>query len=244
MVGFYLKDPGPSAAPIQTGNTRSLFLNDITWMGIRKGGDRFWAPFKQGGVWKLLPMRTDSTTIIASPFPVLGMNAVQGTPEVRGMTNNKKQLVLIVQDGAVAVADRLQYNDTDGTLLGSFALSDVPIGKSRQLVYLNHDYYVLRDAQEGLPDGAISVYDARGAFIRRWLLPAVPDEAPVYRGITTDGKNLYIIRTDTPNQVLLKFDTSGKLLRTYSFFSEGAEVPRGVITFDGRYLLTQTFVPG
>lgn len=246
MVGFFWKDP-KSGVEIQTGNTRTLFLHDFTWMGIRKGGERFWTFANFSGGWRLFSQREDMNALLQVPQPLIGLNTVQGNAVPRGLTNDKKHMVFVTHDTTLAVADRLQYNDINGNLLTSYALTDGLVNKLRQIVFLEHDYYIIREVDPDVDSGAVHIYSKTGVFIRSWLLPTVPPEfpQPTYRGITTDGKFLYINRVDQPSQVMLKFDVQGNLLRQYSLGSplDGLR-PRWPITFNGRYLLIQHFFLG
>lgn len=243
MVGFYWLDPR-SGQYIQTGNTRVFFSHDFTWQGIRKGGERFHTFAFFSGAFRLFSQREDLNDFLQSPQPPIGLNTVQGNAQPRGMTNIKKDLALITQDSTGAFGDRLQYNDLNGNLLSDHALSDNPIQRVHQIVSLEHDFYVIKNAGGDEPDGAVAVYGSDGSFIRQWLLPGTPPEFPdpIYRGITTDGKHLYVNRVDTPSEATLKFDVYGNLLRTYT-------VPVGLgnrwpISFNGRYLLVQLFNAG
>lgn len=214
-------------------NTVSNIGADHTWFGIRKGG-RLWARTQRVGAFELIvwydPQPALPKFIFAPAIPTYVTYAQAG------LTNNKKHFVISAVDlGSAVNVDRLQHVSYNGDDLGSYPVSDGSINRNRQLVYLEHDYYVL--GQE--PDSwYVKVYDARANFIRKWALFPHP-AGQAYGGITTDGKHLYfLVQGEFSNQHHLeKWTVRGELIWDFRLGPGDDQFWRSGLSFNGRYLL-------
>jgi len=235
--GWIWKEPGAPGWEVHLLNTESSFIFDVTWMGIRKGGRRFYA-LKNSSI-----VHVHTPEVVGPDYTLtLANDPVIVNPFPRGLTNNKKHFVSTVWDLTSATTDTLQYNDLQGRFIKGFQFSDGPIKKSRALVYLNHDFYVLQDGSNDPVASGLRVYDGRGKLIRIIALP----NGVFAKGITTDGKDLYLINTAGAGAgTILKIDVRGNVVDTHPIgVSTETEVTRWPLTFNGRYLLLNVFEGG
>lgn len=221
----YYKDPYEGDEfPADNTTNATGFLWDHTFFGIRKGGQRLYQleGLNVVRVHNLLTNGPDYANTLTFDSSIV-------TPRTRGLTNNKRNLVSIVWD-LNSGADSLHYHDLDGTGIHNHRLSDSPVKVCRALCYLEHEYYVIRFIGEG--GYGVYVYSSEGVYIRNWSLPS-----GTARGITTDGKHLYVTKIDAGSTSLWKLTVQGQLMRTYTFSVSADLLSLWPITFNGRYLI-------
>lgn len=217
---------------------------DHTWMGIRKGGERWFVLLEDDTLgWVLQEFR---------PFPSSGqpirtidlqVPSLPTTWNPLGVTNNKKHFIISSRDISAVAVDQLTYYDVDGNLLGEFPTSDALDRDIGRLVWLNHDFYVLADTGGDIR-WSCRVYDARAQLIRSFSLVGIAFNE-LARGITTDGKYLYVlVNSGAVNQRIIKYDVRGAVVDSgFASPGDGFNYQNG-ITFNGKYLLTRRIGPG
>lgn len=213
-------------------NTVSTVGNDHTWLGIRKGGTMWARTFRSGASEFIVLFDTEPALPLLISVPPIPTFVNYG---VAGLTTNKKNFVICAVDlGSAINVDHLHYVDFTGSGIVWFPVSDGSIGENRQLCYLEHDYYVVAAVEDGWQ---VKVYDSRATLIRSFTLNTLAANE-LYGGITTDGKDLYLL-------VLGEFSSSHRVEKwgVRGEFKGNRLAPGDVeryrtgLSFDGRYLL-------
>lgn len=231
---WYFFDPVDGKTIILDANDATGLTADITWIGNRKGGDRWYA---------LDNLDLAGWTIDAyRPFPSSGLPISKTTLQVPstpgnwapfGLANDKHGFMVASQDSTGTAADQFTFYDYAGNIIREVLCSDAPDRMNKQCVFLEHDYYVLSEAFETAYQ--IKKYDARGNLIlTRALFGIIGIENA--SGITTDGKHLYVSVSTQPTSRILKYGVDGKLLRIYNTPGDNLAFEQG-ITFNGRYIV-------
>lgn len=240
----YIDIPRNRKIQLPTGNPAGL-VRDIEWMGIRKGGDRWYALENQDGIgWAFVEYRPNTSTgqivahgIATPPTP--------GNFNPLGITNDKKGMVVSSRDQSGAQPDQLTFYDYQGNLLREAICSDAPDRDNSRLTFLEHDYYVA--AQEGGDaPWRIKVYDSNAELIRKFTLFGLTTQDSI-RGLTTDGKYLYVLVVRLSNHIfdrIVKVSVRGEQIASSWAVGDNQQYLNGV-TFDGLYLITRLdeFIP-
>jgi len=220
-------------------NKTTSEIRDIEWMGIRKGGERWHNLGRDdSGLWAIEECRPTHTS---NPIVrhVLEIPSAPGNWNPLGITNDKKSVIISSRDSTGATADRLCWYDIEGNLLRDLVVSDASDRDNSRLTYLEHDLYVL--AQEGGDaPWRIKVYDQRAELIRKIVLTSL-STLDSCRGITTDGKYLYVLVIRPSNHAfdkIVKVDVRGTVVRSSWSPGDNQEYLNG-ITFNGHYLLAR-----
>lgn len=214
-------------------------VRDFVWQGIRKGGERWWALQNDDLLgWTLSTWRPEPGS--NQPFTITGLEvpAAPGNWNPLGLTTDKKTFCISSRDITGATPDRLSFYDVQGNLLRSPICSDAPDRDNSRLTFLEHDYYVLSQSGGDQP-WFIKVYDARAELIRSFNIAITNVDSP--RGITTDGKYLYVLIVRPSNPAfdrILKIDVRGTQIDSSWSAGDGRVYLNG-ITFNGHYLIVQ-----
>lgn len=233
----------PNTGQVQTcGNTDTRRTRDFTWMGIRKGGRRWYRPFASDAAIFLEGHNPDTPgfdyRITLTPDPT------KASPVVRGITNDKKRIYAVMQSNSATNPDWFQVHDFEGNLIRSVTFSDGVIRHNEQPCFMGHNLFVI--SNEGGGFYFLKRYALDGFLVEKAALPIVGGLAVTYHGITTDGHDFYLIWYGTiaappPTVITQVIKVTGTSpYRQIRFYA----VPGGTyydygITFMGRYLLTQ-----
>lgn len=233
MTWFYF-DPKDGTTFVLPANDATDVCPDITWMGIRKGGERWWALNSIAGVRRLQVYRSFPAGAMPIRTVLLAVPPTPGAWNPFGLTNDKKGFNIVSRDITATVADQFTFYDTNGNIIREALLSDGSDRRVKQHVFLEHDYYVLRTSVETAFQ--IAVYDPRGIFIRAWGLSGITF-AENASGITTDGKFFYVSISSQPGSRIVKFANGlSPAIRTYPSPGDNQAFEQG-ITFNGRYII-------
>lgn len=221
---------------IPIANTDTRATNDFTWEGIRKGGKRWYRPFV-----------SDVNFLIETHYPSLVgptksvtwvQDPTKTQPRPSGMTNTKKLFAFSMRSNNGTNNDWLQFNDYKGNFIRSVTWSDGVTNQNRHLVYFEKRLFVI-----GFPPAAVArlkVYDLNGVLISSRPLPIISGfPNPTWLGITTDGKDLYLVWQLIVGLVanaVLRVDIATLSQVAFYFSTAGTHFDRG-ISFDGRYLI-------